>query len=69
MLGSMLAKTTVPTTCSAATSPTGVDGGVTITRIARDRCIAVRRPIYRKAPATAKPVQLAASGPLSTNEA
>ncbi|MBY0303603.1 MAG: TIGR02594 family protein [Sphingomonas sp.] len=44
-------------------------GGVTITRIGRDRCIAVRRPAYRKAPATAKPVHLAASGILSTNEA
>jgi len=43
--------------------------GVTITRIARDRGIAVRRPIYRKAPATAKPVLLAASGALSANEA
>lgn len=43
--------------------------GVTITRIAKDRCIAVRRPAYRKAPATAKPVQLAATGTLSTNEA
>jgi uncharacterized protein (TIGR02594 family) len=43
--------------------------GVTITRIARDRCIAIRRPAYRKAPATATPVQLAANGPLSTNEA
>ena len=43
--------------------------GVTITRIARDRCIAIRRPTYRKAPASAKPVQLAANGVLSTNEA
>lgn len=43
--------------------------GVTITRIAKDRCIAVRRPAYRKAPSTAKPVQLAATGTLSTNEA
>ena len=43
--------------------------GVTITRIARDRCIAVRRPAYRKAPATATPIQLAANGFLSTNEA
>jgi len=44
-------------------------GGVTITRIARDRCIAIRRPVYRKAPASAKPVQLAANGVLSVNEA
>lgn len=43
--------------------------GVTITRIARDRCIAIRRPTYRKAPASAKPVQLAANGVLSANEA
>lgn len=43
--------------------------GVTITRIARDRCIAIRRPTYRKAPASAKPVHLAANGVLSTNEA
>jgi len=43
--------------------------GVTITRIARDRCVAVRQPIYRKAPATVKPVQLAANGALSANEA
>jgi hypothetical protein len=42
---------------------------VTITRIARDRCVAVRRPIYKAAPATAKPVHLAASGALSANEA
>ena len=43
--------------------------GVTITRIAKDRCIAVRRPAYRKAPETAKPVQLAATGAPSVNEA
>lgn len=42
---------------------------VTITQIARNRCIAIRWPVYRKAPVTAKPVQLAASGALSTNEA
>jgi|GEM_PF-6836647 len=39
------------------------------TRIARDRCVAVRRPSYKSAPVTAKPVQLAASGALSANEA
>lgn len=43
--------------------------GVTITRIAKDRCIAVRRPVYKAAPATAKPVELAATGALSVNEA
>jgi hypothetical protein len=42
---------------------------VTITRISRDRCIAIRRPVYRKAPATATPIQLAANGALSINEA
>jgi hypothetical protein len=44
------------------------DGG-TITRIARERCVAIRRPAYRKAPATVKPVQLAASGIPSVDEA
>jgi uncharacterized protein (TIGR02594 family) len=43
--------------------------GVTITRIAKDRCIAIRRPAYRKTPETAKSIQLAANGVLSTNEA
>lgn len=43
--------------------------GVTIARIAKDRCIAVRRPAYRNAPVTAKPVHLAATGNLSTKEA
>ncbi|MEI6644227.1 MAG: hypothetical protein WCL10_19590 [Novosphingobium sp.] len=43
--------------------------GVTITRIARDRCIAIRRPVYKAAPATATPIQLAANGALSANEA
>ena len=43
--------------------------GVTITRIAKDRCIAVRRPVYKAAPATAKPVELAPTGALSVNEA
>ena len=43
--------------------------GVTITRIAKERCIAVRRPPYRKVPVTATPVELAATGALSANEA
>jgi len=43
--------------------------GVKITRIARDRCIAIHRPAYRKAPASAKLVHLAANGVLSANEA
>lgn len=42
--------------------------GVTITRIARDHCITIRGPAYRKAPVTGKAVQLAANGVLS-NEA
>lgn len=41
----------------------------TLTRIAKDRCMAVRRPVYKAAPATAKPVELAATGALSLNEA
>lgn len=40
-----------------------------ITRIAKSRCIAVRRPIYSHAPASVRPFQLAAAGALSRNEA
>ncbi len=43
--------------------------GVTITWIVRDRCIAVRQLIYKAVPSTATPVQLAANGALSINEA
>lgn len=43
--------------------------GVTISRIAKDRCISVRRTPYRKAPVTAKPMLLAATGILSVDEA
>ena len=42
---------------------------VSITRIARTRCIAIRRPIYQVQPASVAPVHLAASGVISTNEA
>jgi len=42
---------------------------VCITRIAKSRCIAVRRPKWRIAqPANVRPVILAASGAISTNE-
>ena len=42
---------------------------VCITRIAKDRCIAVRRPAYQVAPASVKPYFLASNGAVSTNEA
>lgn len=42
---------------------------VTITRIAKSRCIAVRRLYAIGAPANVRPVRLTASGDLSTNEA
>jgi uncharacterized protein (TIGR02594 family) len=42
---------------------------VSIVRIAKSRCIAIRRPIYRVQPASVTPVHLAASGVISTNEA
>jgi uncharacterized protein (TIGR02594 family) len=42
---------------------------VSIVRIAKSRCIAVRRPIYRVQPASVAPVHLHASGVISTNEA
>lgn len=42
---------------------------VSITRIARDRCIAIRRPHYNERPGSVKPYRVAASGKLSTNEA
>jgi uncharacterized protein (TIGR02594 family) len=41
---------------------------VEITRIEKKRCIAVRRPLYRDRPATARPRKLAPSGAVSTNE-
>ena len=42
---------------------------VTITRIARSRCIAARRPIYNVQPASVLPRAVARGGVLSTNEA
>ena len=42
---------------------------VTITRIAKTRCVAVRRPIYTNKPSSVKPYRVAAEGGLSTNEA
>ena len=42
---------------------------VSITRIAKDRCIAVRRPIYTVTPGSVKPYQVKAGGALSRNEA
>lgn len=42
---------------------------VTITRIAKDRLYAVRRPVMKVPPASMKPYQLAAAGKLSVNEA
>ena len=42
---------------------------VTITRIAKSRCIAVRRPPYKITPAACKPFHLSASGTVSNNEA
>lgn len=42
---------------------------VCITRIARARLFAARRPVYRQMPVTARPCLLAATGTLSVNEA
>ena len=42
---------------------------VSITRIAKARCISVRRPVYRVRPASVAPVHLDLAGELSTNEA
>lgn len=42
---------------------------VTVTRIVKRRCIAVRRPHYNKPPASVRPFQLTARGPVSSNEA
>lgn len=41
----------------------------TIARVAKDRLVGARRPIYRNPPPTAKPYKIAASGALSRNEA
>lgn len=42
---------------------------VCFTRIAKQRCVAARRPAYKIRPASAVAVALAASGAVSTNEA
>lgn len=42
---------------------------VSIVRIAKQRCIAVRRPAYNTQPESVKPYRVAASGSLSRNEA
>lgn len=42
---------------------------VTITRIAKYRAVAYRRPVYNEQPANVRVVKLNATGPLSTNEA
>lgn len=42
---------------------------VTITRIRKERCIAVRRPEYSAPPASVRRFELASAGPLSSNEA
>lgn len=42
---------------------------VTITRIRKERCIAVRRPEYTAPPASVRRFELAAAGALSSNEA
>lgn len=41
---------------------------VTITRIEKSRCIAVRRPPYQNQPATVRPFIVASSGAISKNE-
>ena len=41
---------------------------VEITRIEKKRCLAVRRPLYRHRPATARPRKLEPTGAVSTNE-
>lgn len=42
---------------------------VTISRLSKQRLVAVRRPAYRALPANVRPIPLAASGSLSVNEA
>jgi uncharacterized protein (TIGR02594 family) len=42
---------------------------VCITRILKDRCIAVRRPPYATPPEAMRPYKVTASGAISTNEA
>ena len=42
---------------------------VTITRVVKSRCVAVRRPPMNTAPASVRPFVVAANGHISTNEA
>ena len=42
---------------------------VCITRIAKNRCIAARRPVYKVKPACVKPYKLSPTGTVSSNEA
>jgi uncharacterized protein (TIGR02594 family) len=42
---------------------------VSVTRIEKSRCIAVRRPVYNSKPDSVKPYRVAATGVLSRNEA
>lgn len=42
---------------------------VTITRVGKDRCIAIRQPIYQSEPPNIRKIILSAHGGLSTNEA
>lgn len=42
---------------------------VTITRIRKERCVAVRRPVYATPPSSVRRFELAAAGALSSNEA
>lgn len=42
---------------------------VSVARVARNRCIAIRRPIYTNKPETVKPYKVKAAGGLSSNEA
>lgn len=42
---------------------------VSIIRIAKSRCVAVRRPAYKNKPAAVRPYKMAASGAVSTDEA
>lgn len=42
---------------------------VSVTRIAKNRCVAVRRPPYHNQPASVKPYRVSAQGEVSKNEA
>lgn len=42
---------------------------VTITRIEKSRCVAVRRPLYKVTPENVRPIKLDAEGTVSRNEA